>query len=308
MEHRPEPLTPFLTWRGLEKAILTLHCLTIRGQEPHLRRIRHLRPPRPRPFHLLRVECPLILLSADTRCGDHRLHPRQLLRALRAHVLLACHRKPSSNDLWSPRRPLREIQIVEPNHSIPSYILTLRSSRALGFIWTALESMTTHGPRSPIAIHFSIDGRQSILEVKHVAKALHISYELMDPTDFREWSPVSQRDMVHILSRGTSVGSVLLQGFYFGPHHLIMASLLHFEEKVDKKKLKRADTIPLLFPRLLYHILEYMGYPTKPHLEHRYHCRERFTLDKWTQLVGYSAPLGAPPRPSHPVPPHAEQA
>ena len=73
------------------------------------------------------------------------------------------------------------------------------------------QSMTTHGPRSPIAIHFSIDGRQSILEVKHVAKALHISYELMDPTDFREWSPVSQRDMVHILSRGTSVGSVLLR-------------------------------------------------------------------------------------------------
>ena len=42
-------------------------------------------------------------------------------------VLPACHRKPSSNELWSPRRPLREIQIVEPDHSSPSYILTLRS-------------------------------------------------------------------------------------------------------------------------------------------------------------------------------------
>ncbi|KAL6325888.1 hypothetical protein AAG906_038377 [Vitis piasezkii] len=76
-----------------------------------------------------------------------------------------------------------------------------------------------------------------------------------------------------------------------------MASFLHFEEKVHRKKLQRADTIPLLFLRLLYHILEHMGYPTEPHLECRHHCREQFTLDKWTQLAGYLAPLGAPPRP-----------
>ena len=36
------------------------------------------------------------------------------------------------------------------------------------------------------------------------------------------------------------------EGFYFGPYYLIMASLVHFEEK-----LQRADTIPLLFSRLL---------------------------------------------------------
>ena len=149
--------------------------------------------------------------------------------------------------------------------------------------------------------------------------------------------------MVHILSRGTSVDSVLLwkelppgmllvdvvlrsnffplqhsvqrrgaildalflisEGFYFGPHHLIIASLLHFEEKIHKKKLQRADTIPLLFSRLLYHILEYMGYPTKPHLERRRLCREWFTLDKWTQLAGYYAPIGALPMLAPPIPP-----
>ncbi|RVW26358.1 hypothetical protein CK203_115616, partial [Vitis vinifera] len=38
-----------------------------------------------------------------------------------------------------------------------------------------------------------------------------------------------------------------IRGFYFGPHHLIMASLVHFDEKVHRKKLQRADTIPLLF-------------------------------------------------------------
>ncbi|RVW37065.1 hypothetical protein CK203_113140 [Vitis vinifera] len=40
------------------------------------------------------------------------------------------------------------------------------------------------------------------------------------------------------------------EGFFFGPHHLIMAALLYFEEKVHQKKLLRADAIPLLFPRL----------------------------------------------------------
>ena len=139
----------FLTWRGSEEAIPTLHCLAIR----------HLKPPRPRPFHLLTVECPLNFLNANTRRGDHRLHSGRLLHTLRAqHVALqlsgpgpqaleshldihnlilgplsilsilpTCHWKSSSNGLWSPRRLLREMQIVEPDHSIPSYILTSRS-------------------------------------------------------------------------------------------------------------------------------------------------------------------------------------
>ena len=62
------------------------------------------------------------------------------------------------------------------------------------------------------------------------------------------------------------------EGFDFGPHHLIMVDLLHFEEKVHKKQLQIADTIPLLLSRLLCHILEHMGYPTEPHLERRHHC------------------------------------
>ena len=73
------------------------------------------------------------------------------------------------------------------------------------------QSMTTHSTRSPTAIHFNIDGRQGILEARHVEEALHIPYEPMDPVDFREWSPISQRDMVHILSRRTSIDSVLLR-------------------------------------------------------------------------------------------------
>ena len=92
----------------------------------------------------------------------------------------------------------------------------------------------------------------------------------------------------------------IYMGFYFRPHHLIMAALLYFEDKVHRKKLQRDDAIPLLFSRLLCHILEHMGYPTEPHLEHRHHCQEHFTLDQWTQLAGKnpmeSTPEVAPPK------------
>ena len=70
------------------------------------------------------------------------------------------------------------------------------------------------------------------------------------------------------------------EGFFFGPHHLIMAALLYFEEKVHRKKPLRADAIPLLFPRLLCQILEHLGYPAEPQLESKRICQEIFTLDK----------------------------
>ena len=75
LKRRPTYLTPFRPWRALEEAILTFQYLASKGQEPPLLRI-HLRPLRPQLFRLLREGCPLALLSADTRHGDHRLlHP-----------------------------------------------------------------------------------------------------------------------------------------------------------------------------------------------------------------------------------------
>ena len=97
------------------------------------------------------------------------------------------------------------------------------------------------------------------------------------------------------------------KGFFFGPHHLIMAAFLYFEEKVHRKKLLRADAIPLLFPRLLCQILEHLGYPSEPHLERRCICQEIFTLDKWTSMTTYGAEPGAPVGPEHPEIPYPEQ-
>ena len=73
------------------------------------------------------------------------------------------------------------------------------------------QSMTTQGAQSPTAIHFSINGHQGILEVRHIAEALHIPYEPVELVHLWEWSPISQRGMVRILSKGTSGDSFLLR-------------------------------------------------------------------------------------------------
>ena len=73
------------------------------------------------------------------------------------------------------------------------------------------QSMTTHGVPSLTSIHFTIDGHHGILEARDIAEALQIPFELVDPSAFRQWSPVSQKDMIRILSKGTSTDSILLQ-------------------------------------------------------------------------------------------------
>ena len=166
------------------------------------------------------------------------------------------------------------------------------------------QSMTTKQVRNPTLIHFTIDGRHGILGARHIAEALRIPYEPSHFDDFRAWTSHTELEMVHTLSREAATRSHLLrgellpimflidaflrhnlyplqhwtqrrgvllealykmsEGFFFGPHHLILAAILYFEEKVHKKKLQRADCIPLLFPRLLCQILEHLGYPSEP--------------------------------------------
>ena len=53
------------------------------------------------------------------------------------------------------------------------------------------QSMTTRGVQSPTTIHFNIDGRPGVLEVRHIAEALQIPYESEDPSAFLQWFPVA---------------------------------------------------------------------------------------------------------------------
>nr|CAN77625.1 hypothetical protein VITISV_037011 [Vitis vinifera] len=134
------------------------------------------------------------------------------------------------------------------------------------------QSMTTNQVRDPTVIHFTIDGRHGILGARYIAEALHIPFELAHLEDFRALTHPSQSDIIHTLSRGVSSRHYILrkelspsmffihallrhnifplqywvqrrgvllealfrisEGYFFGPHHLIMATLLYFEEKI----------------------------------------------------------------------------
>ena len=73
-----------------------------------------------------------------------------------------------------------------------------------------------------------------------------------------------------------------------------MTSLFHFEEKIHRKHLSRAKTIPLLFSRLLSHVLEHLGFLAEPHRERHRVCKATFIVEKW-QFVP-----GAPHLPAYP--------
>ena len=74
------------------------------------------------------------------------------------------------------------------------------------------------------------------------------------------------------------------EGFWFSPTKLIMTSLFHFEDKVHRKNLSRAESIPLLFPRLLSQVLEHLGFPAEPWLERRRDREATFTVEKWQTM------------------------
>ena len=65
-----------------------------------------------------------------------------------------------------------------------------------------------------------------------------------------------------------------------------MTSLFHFEEKIHWKHLNRAETIPLVFSRLLCHVLEHLGFSTEPYRESRRVSEATSTVEKWQFVLG----------------------
>ena len=153
------------------------------------------------------------------------------------------------------------------------------------------HTMTSRRVPHPTAIHFSIDGHEETLRVADVATTFNFSIVLDNSADYRLWPHPSPREMVHLLSRDITTGSILFwrqlppsmllinhilqsnlfpfqyivhrrgdilealyrisEDFWSNLAELIMTSLFHFEDKAHYRSLTRAESIPLLFPRLL---------------------------------------------------------
>ena len=174
------------------------------------------------------------------------------------------------------------------------------------------QSMTSRGADSPLEIQFSIDDRPGVLRAADISAVLGLRIPPRNSEGYRAWAHPPHREMVRALARDTTAGPVFYKrqlppqmlliyhlfrtslfplqhyvqrrgailealyrisgGFWFSPSELVMASLLQFKEKVHRKDLARAESLPLLMPRLLCQVLEHMGFPEEPRIEMRARC------------------------------------
>ena len=66
-----------------------------------------------------------------------------------------------------------------------------------------------------------------------------------------------------------------------------MTSLLHFEDKVHRKGLALAESLPLLMPRLLSQVLEHLGFPEEPRIERRIRCPQVLSMERAMVILIY---------------------
>ena len=183
------------------------------------------------------------------------------------------------------------------------------------------HTMTSRREPNPTALHFSINGRPGILKASDITATFNLSVVLANSAAYMQWPHPSPREMVRLVFGDTTAGTIMFrrqlpprmglidrilssnlfplqhivqrrgsilealhrisEGFWFSPVELIMTSLFHFEDKVHRRSLRRAESTPLLFPRLLCQVLEHIGFPEEPRLERRRDCEAVLTIDRW---------------------------
>ena len=176
------------------------------------------------------------------------------------------------------------------------------------------HTMTSRGVPSPLELRFSIDGSPEVLRATDITAALGLPVAMANSAGYREWPQPSHREMVRCLAGDTTAGPILFrrqlppqmllvdhvlwtslfplqhyvqcrgailealyrisEGFWFSSSELVMTSLLHFKEKVHRKGLARAESLPLLMPRLLSQVLEHLGFPEEPRIKRRISCTQ----------------------------------
>ena len=180
--------------------------------------------------------------------------------------------------------------------------------------------MTSQGAPSPLELRFTIDDRPGVLEQRtfqlhwaylqsrpiledieighsrHSGRWFAASLEipLQDQYFSGGSSPPQMLLVDHLLRtslfplqhyvqrRGAILEALyrISEGFWFSPSELVMTALLHFEDKVHRKGLARAESIPLLMPRLLSQVLEDLGFPEEPRIERRIRCPPDLSMER----------------------------
>ena len=89
------------------------------------------------------------------------------------------------------------------------------------------HTMTSRREPNPTAIHFTIDGRPGILRAIDIAATFNLPVVLANSADYRQWPHPSTREMVCLLSRDTTTGSILFRR-QLPPSMLLVNHILRF--------------------------------------------------------------------------------
>ena len=73
------------------------------------------------------------------------------------------------------------------------------------------HTMTSKRNCNPIGLHFSINGREGILQATDIAATFNLPVVLANSVKYRQWPHPFPREMVYILSRDTSAGPILFR-------------------------------------------------------------------------------------------------
>ena len=159
-----------------------------------------------------------------------------------------------------------------------------------------------------------------MLRAADISAALGLQIVQVNAGGYRDWPQPTQREMVCILTRDTTAGAVLFRrqispqmllidhllrtslfplqhyvqhrgailealyrisgGYWFSPSEWVMTALLHFEDKVHRNGLARAESIPSLMPRLLCQVLEHLGFPEELQIERRFRCPQVLSMER----------------------------
>ena len=210
------------------------------------------------------------------------------------------------------------MRLIEHYSLLP--FMTLRQFYYPRVVLQFYHSMTSRGASGPLELQFTIDDRPGVLRVADISTVLGLHIPPANSDDSRAWADPPQLEMVRIPARDTTAGPVLFrrqlppqmllidhlfrtslfplqhyvqrrgailkalyrisEGYWFSPLELVMTSLMHFEEKVHRKGLARAECLPLLMPRLLCQVLEHLGFPEEPRIERRIQCPLVLSLER----------------------------
>ena len=254
----------------------------------------------------LRIRRPLIV--GHPIPGNVRLHSRDFDQESYYNVptLMADHRFRDS------------MRLIERYSLLP--FMTPRQYYYPRVVLQFYHSMTSRGAPSPLELRFTIDDRPGVLRAADISAALGLRTVQANAGGYRDWPQPTQREMVRSLARDTTAGPILFrrqilpqmllidhllrtslfplqhyvqrrdailealyrisEGFWFSPYELVMTALLHFEDKVHRKGLARAESIPLLMPRILCQVLEHLGFPEEPQIEMRFRCPQVLSMER----------------------------